>query len=71
MLRQGGLAVGVAVLVAVIGTPARVDPLSAFRHGWFAVAAFALLGAAASLILRPPAVRGAVVVAEPAGERAV
>jgi EmrB/QacA subfamily drug resistance transporter len=70
MLRQVGLAVGVAVLVAVIGSPNRIDPLTAFQHGWLAVAAFALLGAAASLILRPRAVTTPSVVAEPAAERA-
>lgn len=43
MARQIGLAVGVAVLVAVLGSPG--DPLAtldAFRRGWYVVAAVAL-----------------------------
>ncbi len=70
MLRQVGLAVGVAVLVAVIGSPDRGDVLSAFQHGWLVVAAFALLGAAASLILRPRAVRASAAAVAPVTERA-
>jgi len=58
MLRQVGLAVGVAVLVAVIGTPHTPDgELTAFRNGWIVIAATALLAAAAGgvlLGLRPP-----------------
>jgi MFS family permease len=56
MLRQVGLAVGVAVLVAVIGTPHRpAGELSAFQHGWIAIAAASLLAAAAGggLLRRP------------------
>jgi EmrB/QacA subfamily drug resistance transporter len=48
MLRQVGLAVGVAVLVAVLGTPRSVDAqLTAFTHGWVVIAATAMLAAAA------------------------
>ena len=56
MLRQVGLAVGVAVLVAVIGTPdSRSAQLSAFQHGWIVIAATSLLAAVAggSLLRRP------------------
>jgi EmrB/QacA subfamily drug resistance transporter len=59
MLRQIGLVVGVAVLVAVIGTP-RGDPatLTAYRHGWEMITLAALLAAACGAVLlgrRPPA----------------
>jgi EmrB/QacA subfamily drug resistance transporter len=46
MLRQVGLAVGVAILVAVIGTPhGGAASLHAFRDGWAVIAAFSLLAA--------------------------
>ncbi len=56
MLRQVGLAVGVAVLVAVIGTPhSPADELSAFQHGWIVIAATSLAAAAAGgVLLRRP-----------------
>jgi EmrB/QacA subfamily drug resistance transporter len=54
MVRQVGFAVGVAVLVAVLGD-ATTGRLVAFRHGWIAVAVMALLGAASALLLRRPA----------------
>jgi MFS family permease len=56
MLRQVGLAVGVAVLVAVIGTPhSPGDELSAFQHGWTVIAASSLLAAVAGgVLLRRP-----------------
>jgi EmrB/QacA subfamily drug resistance transporter len=60
MLRQVGLAVGVAILVAVIGTPGTTGAeLSAFRDGWWVIAACSLLAALAGLVLLRPA-RGAV-----------
>jgi len=68
MVRQVGLALGVAVLVAVIGSPTRVDPLAAFQRGWLVIAGFAVVAALASLILRPQrAAAAAALVAEPAG----
>ncbi|MGZ4174983.1 MAG: MFS transporter [Solirubrobacteraceae bacterium] len=55
MLRQVGLAVGVAVLVAVIGTPLTPDAqLAAFQDGWIVIAATALLAALAGAILLRP-----------------
>lgn len=43
MLRQVGLAVGVAVLIAVLGSPrSPAGELSAFQHGWIATAAVSL-----------------------------
>ncbi len=56
MLRQVGLAVGVAILVAVIGTPGSpAADLSAFRAGWIVIAVSSLLAAAAGgVLLRTP-----------------
>ena len=55
MLRQVGLAVGVAVLVAVLGTPLTgAAEVSAFQHGWVVIASTALLAAiAGAALLRP------------------
>jgi MFS family permease len=56
MLRQVGLAVGVAVLVAVIGTPhTSAQELSAFQHGWIVIAATSLAAAVAGAVLLRPA----------------
>ena len=53
MLRQVGFAVGVAMLVAVLGNPAgRAAELTAFRHGWWATAAAALVATASAIWLR-------------------
>ena len=52
MVRQIGFAVGVAVLVAVLGSPAgAADRLRAFDRGWLMVVAFALAAAAPGLLL--------------------
>jgi EmrB/QacA subfamily drug resistance transporter len=70
MLRQVGLAVGVAILVAVIGTPhSSTAAVAAYRHGWETIAGFSLLAAIVGLALlrRPrPAVAAAGASAEPA-----
>ena len=66
MLRQVGLAIGVAILVAVIGTRTSAHPLATFQAGWYVIAAFAALGAPISLLLRPRAARAAALGAEPA-----
>jgi EmrB/QacA subfamily drug resistance transporter len=53
MVRQVGMAIGVAVLVAVLGAPASpAARLDAFRRGWWVIAAVALLGALAAPLLR-------------------
>ncbi len=56
MLRQVGLAVGVAVFVAVVGTPKTAHAsLVAWQHGWIVIAATALLSALVGAIgLRRP-----------------
>ena len=60
MLRQVGFAIGVAVLVAVLGTPATAaGRLAAFRHGWLVIAAIALAGAIAAVTLRRPRIPAA------------
>ena len=54
MLRQVGLAIGVAMLIAVLGdsrNPTR--PLPAFRHGWEAIVIAALAAAVVSVALLP------------------
>ena len=55
MLRQVGLAIGVSVFVAVVGTPATShSALSAFEHGWTVIAAIGGLAAVVGVIgLRP------------------
>jgi EmrB/QacA subfamily drug resistance transporter len=57
MIRQTGLALGVAVLFAVLGTTAayRRVPLASFQHAWWLVAAISLLGVLPALaLLRRP-----------------
>ena len=52
MLRQVGLAIGVAVLVAVLGKPSGSHALlDAFDHAWLVIAAFAAATALASLAI--------------------
>ncbi len=53
MLRQTGIVLGVAVLVAVLGTPATGSAaLDAFRHGWWLTAAISAAGVLPALALR-------------------
>ena len=54
MLRQIGLAIGVAVLVAVLGTPAgQLARLHAFEHGWVTIAALSLVSAVVGAAVLP------------------
>ena len=52
MIRQIGLAIGVAVLVAVIAVPASsAARLAAFQRGWWVVAAISLVSVVPALVL--------------------
>ncbi|MBV9415636.1 MAG: MFS transporter [Solirubrobacterales bacterium] len=52
MLRQVGLAIGVAVLIAVLGSPASpASILAAYQRGWTVIAAIALAGGIVGLLL--------------------
>ncbi len=55
MIRQTGLALGVAVLVAVLGatTGHGLSELDAFRRGWWVVVAISLVGVVPALALLP------------------
>jgi len=54
MIRQIGLAVGVALLIAVLGTPhSPAASLTAFRHGWWVAAGLAVAGLIPALGLLP------------------
>jgi EmrB/QacA subfamily drug resistance transporter len=57
MIRQTGLALGVAILVAVLGTrDARgAAPLAAFQHAWWVTTAIVLAGIIPALALLRPA----------------
>src|SRR5215469_5931819 len=53
MLRQVGFAVGVAMLVAVLGSPhGPAAELTAFRHAWYATAGAGVAAALAAVLLR-------------------
>jgi len=53
MIRQTGMALGVAILVAVLGTSTGrgAAVLTAFRHGWWVIAALSVAGVIPALVL--------------------
>ena len=55
MFRQIGLAVGVAILIAILGAPhSALATLAAYRRGWEVVAGLSLAGAALGIVLLAP-----------------
>ena len=66
MIRQTGLAVGVAGLVAIVGSPAsQADRLIVFERAWWAMAAVVALGLIPTLLLLVPRRRLAAASASP------
>src|SRR5260370_41981947 len=51
MTRQFGLALGIAILIAVLGTPQRAQVLPAFRSGWEVTVGLAFASAIAALAI--------------------
>jgi predicted cobalt transporter CbtA len=67
MNRQIGTAIGVSLVVAVLGNPTGYAAAhTAFRHAWWALAVFAVLAAVAALGMTP---RGAAARAGRSGDR--
>ena len=52
--RQLGAALGVAILIAIVGTPSPVEALHAFEHGWTFAGACFVAGSLACLALKVP-----------------
>jgi hypothetical protein len=74
MLRQVGLAVGVSVFVAVVGTPSTQEgSLHAFEHGWTVIALTGFLAAVVGAVVLPnrPAAVGRVGIDPAAGRTAL
>jgi hypothetical protein len=65
MARQLGIVIGVALLVTVLGTPARATALTYFGHAFVLTAALAVAAGLASLLLIPAGKKAAAV--SPAG----
>jgi EmrB/QacA subfamily drug resistance transporter len=69
MLRQVGLAIGVAVFVAVVGTPGSPAALEdAYARAWWVLAAVSVAAAAAALLLLRPVAASAPAAAPPAAD---
>ena len=57
MIRQAGLAIGVAIFVAVVALPASpAEQVSAYHLGWWIMAAITALGLAPTFFLIRPVV---------------
>jgi hypothetical protein len=55
MIRQAALAIGVAIFVAIVGSPATpVERVAAFHRGWWIMAAIAALGLIPTFFLIRP-----------------
>jgi EmrB/QacA subfamily drug resistance transporter len=55
MIRQAGLAIGVAIFVAIVGSPATaVERMAAFQRGWWIMAPIAALGLIPTFFLIRP-----------------
>jgi MFS family permease len=52
MARQLGIALGVAILIAIFGHPTPQDALAHFHNGWWFIAGVALAGAIAGALIR-------------------
>jgi hypothetical protein len=66
MFRQVGLAIGVAVLIAVLGSPGSpAAALAAFQRGWVVAAAIAFAGAVLAPVLLSPGRRARQAAAAP------
>jgi hypothetical protein len=54
MSRQIGTAIGVSVLVAVLGTPTSYGAAhTAFQHGWWALALISAVGGVSAVAMTP------------------
>ncbi|MFJ7195648.1 MULTISPECIES: MFS transporter [unclassified Streptomyces] len=66
MARQTGSVLGVALMVTLLGAPdGPGEALDAFRHGWWAAAATAVLGAVTALALHRPGAAATAAAARP------
>jgi MFS family permease len=54
MVRQIGIALGVALLIAVLGTPVRADAVAAFQRGWILMVVTGLVAAVVAMGIRRP-----------------
>lgn len=71
MNRQIGTAIGVSLLVAILGTPTTYAAAHAvFQHAWWAMAGVSVLGAATALLMTPQPPPLPVVAPEPGVEAA-
>ncbi|HLM86548.1 MAG TPA: MFS transporter [Solirubrobacteraceae bacterium] len=70
MIRQLGAVLGIALFVAVVGSPSPADALGAFHHGWaLAAVASALAALATAALLTNATGRGRALAAQGSGAR--